>query len=70
MQETKIGNRGSKSVNMIVKEQRVDGSCFDERLLVVEYKTPTILHQQSKLRCILMGFEKSYQVRFLSNQLN
>ena len=84
MIENEMGYRGSKSEikspqpsasfleqpkQISVKEQRVDGSCFDERLLVVEYKTPTILHQQSKLRSILMGCESSYQVKILSKQL-
>jgi hypothetical protein len=71
MRETKMGYRGSKSAislpggpfragrgkNIAVKEQRVDGSwCIN----------PKIMH----LRCTLMDFERSYQVRFLSNQLN
>ena len=59
MMETEMGYRGSKSAkikNNAVKEQRVDGSCFG--LL------------KPKLRCTLMGFERSYQVRVLSNQLN
>jgi hypothetical protein len=59
MRETKMGYRGSKSAqikNNAVKEQRVDGSCFG--LL------------KPKLRFTLMGFERSYQVRVLSNQLN
>lgn len=56
MKETKIGNRGSKSINtnFIVKELRVDGSCI-------------ILPM---LRCTLMGFERNYQIRTLSNQIN
>jgi len=63
MMETEMGYRGSKSEikspqpNQIsVKEQRVDGSCFG--LL------------KPKLRFTLMGFERSYQVRVLSKQLN
>ena len=59
MMETEMGYRGSKSAkikNNAVKEQRVDGSCFG--LL------------KPKLRFTLMGFERSYQVRVLSNQLN
>ena len=71
MMETEMGYRGSKSNvlvptnteyaikanNTFVKEQRVDGSYFGQ------VKNP-------KLRCTLMGFERSYQVRFLSNQIN
>ena len=41
----------------IVKEQRVDGSwCNNKKLL--------------RLRCTLMGFERNYQLRILSNQIN
>jgi len=58
--EKEIGNRGSKSVipfvgNVIVKEQRVNGSwCINS------------IH----LRCTLMDFERNYQVKILSNQIN
>ena len=53
--------RGSKSVvidrNSSVKEQRVDGSYIGNWLPPV-------------LRCTLMGFERNYQIRILSNQIN
>jgi hypothetical protein len=57
--EKKIGYRGSKSAdllkNVAVKEQRVDGSlCFLNK----------------HIRYTLMGFERSYQVKILSKQLN
>ena len=58
MPEKKMGNRGSKSVvckNAIVKEQRVYGSwCIK------------LMH----LRCTLTGFERNYQVKNPSNQIN
>jgi hypothetical protein len=59
--EKNVGNRGSKSVifksiNFIVKEQRVNGSCFINKNLM-------------KLRCTLMGNERSYQVKIPSNQI-
>ena len=59
MKETEMGYRGSKSsiVKRGVKEQRVDGSWF-------------LVKRARSLRYTLMGFERSYQVRFLSNQLN
>lgn len=62
--ESWIGNRGSKSVfcNILsnylcvlaVKEQRVNGSYIEKN---------------SILKCTLMGFEKSYQVRILPKQI-
>ena len=55
MNENEMGYRGSKSANKAVKEQRVDGSWC---------KKP--LH----LRYTLMGFERNYQVKILSKQLN
>ena len=57
MNESEMGNRGSKSVilNSTVKEQRVDGSYFGF---------------YSKLRCTLMGFERNYQIKIPSKQLN
>jgi hypothetical protein len=59
--EKNVGNRGSKSVifislNFTVKEQRVNGSCFINKNLM-------------KLRCTLMGNERSYQVKIPSNQI-
>ena len=58
--EKNVGNRGSKSVilnsyNLIVKEQRVNGSWCGSNL--------------SHLRCTLMAFERNYQVKILSNQI-
>jgi len=58
--EKNVGNRGSKSVilnstNIAVKEQRVNGSWCGNNL--------------SHLRCTLMGFERNYQVKILSNQI-
>jgi len=55
--ENKMGNRGSKSDSKLksVKEQRVDGSWHN--LIMC-------------LRCTLMGFERNYQVRIPSNQIN
>lgn len=62
MIENEMDNRGSKSEIMLpqpyivsVKEQRVDGSYFD---------------YISKLRCTLMGFERNYQIKNPSKQLN
>ena len=59
MSENKMGYRGSKSVFLsdTVKEQRVDGSYLGEI-------------QSPKLRCTLMGFERNYQFKVLSKQLN
>ena len=65
MKETEMGYRGSKSIarlvalatkSVIVKEQRVDGSWHG-------LFSPC-------LRCTLMGFERNYQVKILSNQMN
>jgi len=69
MNENEMGYRGSKSkCNFnnksiqnknynIVKEQRVDGSCFINNTKLM------------KLRCTLMGFEKNYQIKIPSKQL-
>jgi hypothetical protein len=57
MIENEMGYRGSKSKSKkdFVKEQRVDGSwCI----------TPM------RLRCTLMGFERNYQIKIPSKQLN
>jgi len=64
-----MGYRGSKSVTGFyiphkpqpgtVKEQRVDGSWLLSKLVI------TI----RSLRCTLMGFERNYQVKILTNQL-
>ena len=60
IKETAMGYRGSKSGTAAtqrgtpVKEQRVDGSYFDNK---------------SKLRCTLMGFERNYQIKFPSKQI-
>ena len=56
--EKKVGNRGSKSIiheNIIVKEQRVDGSWCGINL--------------PHLRCTLMGFERNYPNKILTTQL-
>ena len=57
--ENKMGYRGSKLVllNSIVKEQRVDDSYLASK-------------SYSKLRCTLMGFERNYQLKIPSKQLN
>jgi len=57
MIEKEMGYRGSKSnkyESLFVKEQRVDGSYINKLML----------------RCTLTGFERSYQVKILSNQIN
>ncbi len=59
MNESEIGNRGSKSALdtfNTVKEQRVNGSRYGFNL--------------SYLRCTLMGFERNYRIGVLSNQIN
>jgi hypothetical protein len=58
MIEREIGYRGSKSglFSKPVKEQRVDGSWRNV--------------PQLRLRCILMGFERSYQIKILSKQIS
>ena len=57
MMETEMGYRGSKSItllrNVVVKEQRVDGSYINKLML----------------RCTLTGFERNYQIKIPSNQL-
>jgi len=61
MIEREMEYRGSKSVVIdcysTVKEQRVDGSCIGNKGL------------PPMLRCTLMGLERDYQVRVLSNQI-
>jgi len=74
MNENEMGYRGSKSdilitlvkwfflllvIAIFVKEQRVDGSYCDGLV------TFTL-----QLRCTLMGFERNYQFKIPSNQLN
>ena len=64
MSENEMGYRGSKSgtdiknltsqKSVVVKEQRVDGSWYFPKYL----------------RCALMGFERNYQTRVLSNQVS
>lgn len=63
MSENEMGYRGSKSEiqspqpnKFSVKEQRVDGSYFENK--------------NSKLRCILMGLERGYQIKIPSKQLS
>lgn len=61
--ESLIGNRGSKSVlnkYSTVKEQRVDGSCI--RFINKKYNL--------MLKCTLVGFERSYQIKIPSNSIN
>jgi hypothetical protein len=62
--ETEMGYRGSKSIilsdNIVVKEQRVDGSCIG---------APGLKKNLPMLRCTLMGLEKDYQNNVLSKSL-
>jgi len=71
MIEREMGYRGSKSITglnvpqainkpVVVKEQRVDGSCTGTRCIQI---SPV-------LRCTLMGFERNYQTGILSNYIN
>jgi hypothetical protein len=64
MIENEMGYHGSKSDafnnKVSVKEQRVDGS----------WSHYLLSKSNSLLRCTLMGFERNYQVRILSKQLN
>ena len=71
--ETEIGNHGSKSIIVvsvtytfviIVNEQWVDGSRWEK----FSNTRPKINQCFSHLRCILMGFERNYQVLSLSKQ--
>ena len=65
MNENEMGYRGSKSeilkqnpqpyIRKSVKEQRVDGGYCNKLM---------------QLRCTLMGFERNYQIKIPSNQLN
>jgi len=67
MIEKEMDYRGSKSIagylasreSAIVKEQRVDGSWLLNK----------IADPNRSLRCTLMGFERNYQVKILTNQL-
>jgi|ERR1700675_153686 len=54
--------RGSKSIFItnIVKEQRVDGSWLISNSVILI----------RSLRCTLMDFERNYQIKILSKQLN
>jgi hypothetical protein len=61
MSENKIGYRGSKSANLAVKEQRVDGSWLLNKLAVpIKFRS---------LRCTLMGLETGYQIKIPAKQL-
>jgi len=64
MMETEIGYRGSKSTileeNIVVKEQRVDGSCIG---------APGLKNNLPMLRCTLVGLERDYQNKILSKSL-
>ena len=72
MMEIEIGNRGSKLIIVcsihtfviIIKEQRVYGSWWEK----FSNTRPKINQCFSHLRCILMGFERNYQVLSLSKQ--
>jgi hypothetical protein len=66
MKETEMGNRGSKSdfIKGSVKEQRVDGSWG-----LIKSNRTTISNNKS-LRYTLMGFERNYQIKIPSKQLN
>jgi len=55
MNENEMGYRGSKSGISPVKEQRVDGSYFINKNLML-------------LRCTLTGFERNYQTKISSKQ--
>jgi hypothetical protein len=60
MSENKMGYRGSKlNTTLFKKEQRADGSCCIFSFF-----------RSMQLRCALMGFERNYQIKFLSKQLN
>lgn len=48
-----MDNRVTKSDNLFVKVQRVDGSCTNNLVL----------------RCTLTGFERNYQVQIYFNQI-
>ena len=65
MIESEMDYCGSKSIilsdNIVVKEQRVDGSCIE---------ASTKEKKSSMLRCTLMDFERSYQIKTRSNQIN
>ena len=61
--EKNVGNRGSKSIiceSIAVKEQRVNGSCI--RYINKKYNL--------MLRCTLVVFERSYQIKIPSNSIN
>jgi hypothetical protein len=62
MIENEMGYRGSKSdlFSKSVKEQRVDGN----RYLNLNNS------KNRYIRYTLMGFERNYQVKILSNQIN
>jgi hypothetical protein len=62
--ETEVGYRGSKSImskeDIIVKEQRVDGSCIG---------APGFKKNLPMLRCTLVDLERDYQNKVLSKSL-
>jgi hypothetical protein len=69
LKETSIDNRGSKSTklkrkSLVVKEQRVDGSWQEKG-----DSSPSRC-RFSCLRFTLTGFERNYQIRNLSKQIN
>jgi len=57
MIEKEIGNRGSKSNNNIICKRATS-------------KWWLMCNIITHLRCTLMGFERNYQIKNLSNQLN
>ena len=58
--ENLMGYRGSKlNTTLFEKEQRADGSCCIFTFF-----------SSMQLRCALMGFERNYQIKILSKQLN
>jgi hypothetical protein len=69
MKETEIGNRGSKSVfnKNTVKEQRVDGNWA---LFKGKSNAGISVLKNKSLRYTLTGFERNYQIKILSKQLN
>jgi len=63
MNENEMGNRGSKSDSLSVKEQRVDGSYINPFL------ARKAIIKNNMLRCTLMDLKRDYQVKTLSNQI-
>jgi hypothetical protein len=67
IEETKMGNRGSKSVLLnTVKEQRVNGSWCGKWN---NNNKNNSINNLPHLRCTLTGFERNCQVKILSTQI-